>query len=174
MSRRALLLAATLLAGSTVCAEAQTAPGQVPPAGGRGAAAFQRLDANADGRVTQDEYMAVMRQRFAVADVDRDGNLSIEELPAFLNPNRRRAAASASAAAPQGPSTQRLSAMIRRLDRNGDGKLSFEELMPQMQRWFTRHDANGDGAVTQEEARSARRRAPGATAPAGPAPAQPQ
>jgi Ca2+-binding EF-hand superfamily protein len=168
VSRSMLLLAAALIAGAAATASAQTAaPSTAAPAAAapapapraRGAAVFQRLDTNHDGRITQEEYLAVMRQRFDAADVNHDGSLSAEELPAFMRPAGRPIPA-----AQRDRAAARATAMVRRLDRNGDQRLSFEELQPQMMRWFTGHDANGDGVVTLEEAQATRRRAPAARA----------
>ncbi len=48
-----------------------------------------------------------------------------------------------------------------RLDRNSDGKLTREELPPQLQRLFERMDANNDGAVSREEEAAFRQNRPG-------------
>lgn len=48
-----------------------------------------------------------------------------------------------------------------RLDRNGDGKLSRDELPPPMQRLFERMDANKDGTVSREEEAAFRKNRPG-------------
>ncbi|OYW12849.1 MAG: hypothetical protein B7Z55_17880, partial [Planctomycetales bacterium 12-60-4] len=48
-----------------------------------------------------------------------------------------------------------------RLDRNGDGKLTREELPPPIQRLFERMDANKDGAVSRDEEAAFRQNRPG-------------
>lgn len=49
-------------------------------------------------------------------------------------------------------------AILRRFDKDGDGKLSEEELPERMRRAFGRMDANGDGAIDKEELERARER----------------
>lgn len=73
-------------------------------------------------------------------------------VPKWGRSERARTAASRAAGdtARGGESTGR----FRQLDRNGDGKLTADELS--RPRLFRRLDRNGDGAVTLEEARSAR------------------
>ncbi|NHX28163.1 hypothetical protein HA397_29965, partial [Escherichia coli] len=41
---------------------------------------MQRFDADNDGKISRDEFMAPMLERFAAADADGDGVLSAEEL----------------------------------------------------------------------------------------------
>lgn len=49
-------------------------------------AAFKRWDANADGVITPAEWAAAGRpaERFAAADADKDGKLTLEELAASV------------------------------------------------------------------------------------------
>jgi Ca2+-binding EF-hand superfamily protein len=57
-------------------------------------------------------------------------------------------AASAYAADPPGDTTSRL---LQRMDRNGDGKISFEEYRNAMLRRFDARDKNQDGVLDGEE-----------------------
>lgn len=107
--------------------------------GGRGGplSAFEEMDVNGDGQVTQEEMQAHRQARFAQIDTNGDGALSLDELTA----NGVSKAA------------DRASRMLERFDANGDGVLSAEEL-PQQRRggkMFERADANGDGMLSAEE-----------------------
>lgn len=46
-------------------------------------------DADMNGRVTSDEYLAAINQRFALLDTDKNGNLTFEELPKLDEPPAR-------------------------------------------------------------------------------------
>ena len=46
----------------------------------RAEAAFKALNTAGDGRLTKDEFLADSRSRFAAADTDRNGKLTIDEL----------------------------------------------------------------------------------------------
>ena len=50
--------------------------------GGRGAGYFKRMDANGDGKVTQDEFVQAQREQFKRLDTDGDGKLSTAEIEA--------------------------------------------------------------------------------------------
>ncbi|MDB5411318.1 MAG: hypothetical protein JWL84_6230 [Rhodospirillales bacterium] len=45
-------------------------------------AAYKTLNKSGDGRLTRDEYLAASHARFAAADTDHDGKLSLDELRA--------------------------------------------------------------------------------------------
>ncbi|EAQ01922.1 RNA polymerase sigma-70 factor [Pseudooceanicola batsensis HTCC2597] len=106
---------------------------------------FSAVDADGDGRVTQDELQAHADARFAAADTDGDGTLSVEEMLARMEQRRaerlRRGA----------------ERMIARMDENGDGVLQAEEMGPRDEsRLFARLDSDEDGAISQEELDEAR------------------
>jgi Ca2+-binding EF-hand superfamily protein len=124
---------------------------------------FLRLDANNDGKVTPDEVPEPRRERFKQllrrGDRDGDGALDREEFVAVMTAVMARQGAGG-AKRPQGrPDGKRLFA---RLDKNGDGKLTADEV-PQERRAFVermirRGDKNNDQALSLEEFESIRPR----------------
>ncbi|KAK7089745.1 uncharacterized protein [Littorina saxatilis] len=96
--------------------------------------AFRNLDKNMDGRVTLDEYFIVLnsaiqtnpeeaqraklRRAFSTFDTNKDGLLTEDEL---LNGLHR--------AGLENISRQQLAKHIANMDRDGDGKINFEEFV---------------------------------------------
>lgn len=133
---------------------------------------IETLDADKDGKVSQEEFMAPRQERFTKADTDGDGLLSQEEIQAAIESFREERGPRGDHAmrggdgprgnqpmyggdGPRGPNPEQ---MIERLDTDGDGLLSAEELAaaPQNQTMFQRLDADGDGAISEEEFQAAR------------------
>jgi Ca2+-binding EF-hand superfamily protein len=135
----ALLIAALLATG---VASTATAKNEDMRAEHR-AQAFERMDANNDGSVSSEEFMAA-GDRFARADADGNGLLTAEEL----------------AAAGQAQAQQRIARMIERLDANDDGALSKDEIEARNDRdpsrMFDRLDADDDGVLSADEFAEAR------------------
>jgi len=102
---------------------------------------FEELDANADGKLTQEEMKAHAKARFDAADTDKNGALSADELSARMQAEASERAGKFGAR------------MIEKRDANDDGELSLEEMGPRDggERMFSRMDADGDGAISAEE-----------------------
>ncbi|PCJ10568.1 MAG: calcium-binding protein [Rhodobacteraceae bacterium] len=103
---------------------------------------FEEIDADGNGEITQAEMEMMKAARFAAADTDGDGALSLDELKA------------------QGLKKveQHAAAMLERHDANGDGMLSQDEL-PKPRRsghMFEHMDADGNGAISKAEFDEAR------------------
>jgi Ca2+-binding EF-hand superfamily protein len=98
---------------------------------------FDKLDANHDGVVTQDEYLAAATAMYRQFDVQDNGKVTAREIAASPQAQERVARA-----------TQR---MIKRLDTNGDGVVSQAEYLAAAQKRFARLDKNGDGFIDADE-----------------------
>jgi Ca2+-binding EF-hand superfamily protein len=102
--------------------------------------AFEEIDSDGDGRITQAEMTEQMQARFDGADADGDGALSREELITRMTARHAEKIG------------QRADRMIERTDADGDGQLSMQELQDGRQgAMMARMDRDGDGAVSRDE-----------------------
>ncbi len=152
-------LSAGILAALTVLLLPQSGLAQRQPDPN---AMFERLDQNRDGVLTQDElpeqrqeFFDLMLQR---GDTDQDGRLTREEFTASLSDASGRP--QFGGRSQQGPGGgqgrpmrgQRLDPerIFERLDSNGDGTITADEVPEQAQR-ILQLDRDGDGVITREE-----------------------
>lgn len=143
------------------------------------------LDKDGDGRVSKAEASAVLKTRFDKLDRNGDGYLDVDEQAALLVAGKNRGGGAGAPPADKkksgrkerrygGPvmraldtdGDQQLSAAeiknapaaLIALDRNKDGKLSEDEILPPPPpsaagfAFIARFDKNGDGKVSREEA----------------------
>lgn len=118
---------------------------------------FDKFDSNKDGKISQEEYKAVLRalakegirteveKIFQVADLDGDGFINFKE---FVEVHKG-----------EGVKTTDIHSAFRAFDLNGDGKINAEELVEVMRKLGERCsleecrrmvrgvDTDGDGAV---------------------------
>jgi len=148
-----------LLAGSALAATGDSDDGPTPPAvrqappadSSRSGRGIMRYDANRDGVVDREEWVAGQTSRFQRLDTDGDGKLSQDEMFA-------RTPASGGSVLPTDRQVQRQSAYFRRLDADKDGSVTLAEFLAGSERNFARCDANKDGRTDTAECRLALQR----------------
>lgn len=137
----ALAITGTGLTATTAAARGERGAGMTPPS-------FSELDVDGNGVINQADLTAFAAARFAAVDTDGSGTLSAAELKAH-------AEAEASERADRMGTR-----MMNRMDANGDGELSQEEMQARGQggrggdmgaRMLDRADTDGDGAVSEAE-----------------------
>lgn len=170
------IVAMTLLAHTALAQRAGPEQGRRPgpPGGPAGQGEARRgrppviplmvaLDADKDGELSSKEIanaVAALKK----LDKDKDGKLSREELrPRFDGRGGPGEARGPGRGGPEDPRGGSFSpeAFLKRmmsLDRNGDGKITKDEMPERMQAMLKRADANGDGAIDKKEAESIAKR----------------
>jgi len=163
-----------LLASAALACVSHTLLADDAPAASDTAALFTQLDADKDGFVVASEAptekQALLARLMRSADKNNDGKLSKDEFVAGLKPDAKTDVKSAADDTSE-PTKKRprpdgakgkparegagLAAMLVGMDKNGDGKLTPDEVPEERRERFTnllkRLDANGDGALTKDE-----------------------
>lgn len=106
-------------------------------------------DANNDGAISRDEFLARPLEMFARLDANSDGSISAEE----------QTAARAHHQEMRGERTERRERRrehMREADADHDRQLSAQEFATLGDRMFERLDANRDGSITRQEAEAHR------------------
>jgi hypothetical protein len=103
---------------------------------------FGAIDADGDKAVTQAEIEAAASARFVAIDVNRDGQITIEEIRSYRERQR----------------TERQAARLARLDSNSDGRISQDEFVAARAERLMKFDRNGDGVLDANDRRHRRDR----------------
>jgi Ca2+-binding EF-hand superfamily protein len=130
----------------------------------------KEYDKNNDGSLSREELPADLRDGFQDLDANKDGKLSADELKDHAERMSRSAApvevisiwvVEAQADAPSREELQKAYDMLRKADKNNDGKLGEDELraareqavQQRVNSAFERCDKNNDGKISRDEAR---------------------
>ncbi len=88
---------------------------------------------------------------FEAVDTNKDGTISKAEFEAFFAHMPVRGQGGAEMARHDGHMRRMMPMDIKSLDKNGDGKVSFEEFAAPMKAHFAEMDTNHDGFLEQNE-----------------------
>lgn len=111
------------------------------------------LDADRDGVISAAEIKNAPKA-LASLDKDKDGKITREEIRPNFGPGGaggRRPEGNDERAGSGGNGNAEMIKTLMAFDKNGDGKLSKEEVPERMQGIFTRGDLNGDGFLSKDE-----------------------
>jgi Ca2+-binding EF-hand superfamily protein len=167
-----LIAGATALAAGAAYAQPAPAPREMTRAAveQRSAQAFDRLDANHDGKLDEADRGARQKARFDRVDANHDGQVSYAE---FSAKHAQRDGARKERMARRGerradgighrgghrfamPDFARRAGMIRLADADKDGTITKAEFQAARLQRFDRLDADHDGTVTGDEVKAAR------------------
>lgn len=97
---------------------------------------FSDADLNRDGSVSLDEFHKDIVRSFHALDFDRDGYITAGELKSL----------------PDQQAVRQMQRMIRRADQDGDGRLSFREVVEARMRSFDEADTDRNDRISLDEA----------------------
>lgn len=146
----AIALAAILGTSVSVSARENDGERRMGRGGGMGgqiALHFDEIDTDGNGALSEAEIEAHKTARFNAADTNGDGALSAEELAAQHEAKQAERSA------------QRLSKMIEKHDKDGDGALSLDEMgSDRSSKMFERLDKDDNDEISKEELEAAKER----------------
>lgn len=99
---------------------------------------FDKVDADHDGVVTADEYVAAARALYAQFDAKHDGRVTAAEIESSPRTQER--------------AVRVAEHLVKHMDTNGDGLVSQDEFLAAARTRFARIDRNGDGFIDADEA----------------------
>jgi len=128
------VLVALPAAALSVCALAQTADAAHPSFY---QLMLQKMDTNGDGRISLDEYVAAATTRFKSIDTQNKGSIDAADIaasPVTLQRDEKIA-----------------TAIVKHVDTSGKGYITQDDVVAEAQARFAKLDKNGDGKLTPDE-----------------------
>jgi Ca2+-binding EF-hand superfamily protein len=120
-------------------------------------AQFQKMDSNADGKVSQDEHTTGAKAMFDTMDADKDGKVTAAEMDAAHDQMHKAHAMDKGDKGDKGAkgaahkAEMRATEKIKVVDTNGDGTLTAEEHAAGSKLMFGKMDTDKDGFLSKDE-----------------------
>ena len=98
---------------------------------------LKKWDANGDGRISLDEYLTAASARFAQIDAQNTGSVSADQIANSPKAHERI--------------ERRAEGLVQHLDKAGNGYVTQDEFVAAAKTRFAKLDHNGDGKLTPDE-----------------------
>ncbi|HEX6834774.1 MAG TPA: EF-hand domain-containing protein [Rudaea sp.] len=135
------LLAALPAALLAISALAQTAPPTTATPANGASKLFEHMlkkyDANGDGKISHDEYIAAATAHFQAIDAQHAGKINAAEIATSPNAAKRI--------------ERRAEGLVQHLDTAGNGYITQDEFLAAAKKRFARLDKQGNGQLTLDE-----------------------
>ncbi|WP_282148987.1 EF-hand domain-containing protein [Algibacter lectus] len=143
----ALVFGLALLSSTQTFAQSEGKGNQKPPSFSE---LLKKLDANEDGKLSENEVDGPLKEQFATIDADKDGFITEAEMKP-----KAKEAKSEKKSKGQGKGMPTYTELLEQMDADKDGKLSKSEVKGPLKNDFSKVDTDKDGFLSEAELKNA-------------------
>jgi Ca2+-binding EF-hand superfamily protein len=148
-----LVFGLALLGSTQTFAQSERRESKQPPSFSE---LLKKLDANEDGKLSEDEVDGPLKEQFAVVDADKDGFITEDEMKNIAKTKKEGKSDRGGDKQSKGRREMPVYAdLVAKMDANKDGKLEESEVKGPLKDQFKTIDSDKDGFISEEEFKNA-------------------